>query len=80
MKLVISILLIFLASLFLFVSYDNSQYDTLCEDVEIIEIVSAKHRGVKVLLSNNKLSTVYQPQERIQKGSPYKYCERIEIS
>ena len=79
MKIVISIGLFFLFCLFSFISYENSKYEITCEEVKVIEILSAKHRSVDVRLSNNKIETVYQPSTVIAKDSPYQYCEKVEV-
>mgnify|MGYP001113249803 CR=1 FL=1 len=76
MRLIIGSCLLFLAG---FIAYQESNYETVCNDFEIIEIVSAQHRNVKIKLSNNEIIDIYQPTDVLIKGDTYQHCLKVKI-
>lgn len=79
MKYLIGIILLTMAISAAILYYAESKYEYICNDFEIIEIVSAKHRNVKIKLSNNEIIDIYQPSVLLKKGDLYQYCLMIEI-
>tara|TARA_Y100000588_G_scaffold203043_1_gene216872 strand:- start:30856 stop:31095 length:240 start_codon:yes stop_codon:yes gene_type:complete len=61
------------------IAYHESHYETVCNDFEIVEIVSAQHRNVKIKLSNNEIIDIYQPSITIMKGDIYQHCLKVKI-
>ena len=79
MRLIIGSCLLFLAVLAGFIVYQESNYETVCDDFEIIEIVSAKHRNVQIKLSNDEIVDIYQPTDVLIKGDTYQHCLKVKI-
>lgn len=79
MRLIIGGCLLFLAILAGIIAYQESNYETVCNDFEIIEIVSAQHRNVQIKLSNDEIVDIYQPADVLMKGDIYQYCLKVEI-
>lgn len=79
MRLIIGGCLLFLAILAGIITYQESNYETVCNDFEIIEIVSAQHRNVQIKLSNDEIVDIYQPTDVLRKGEIYQYCLKVEI-
>ena len=79
MRIIIGGFLLLLAMFAGLITYQEINYETVCNDFEIVEIVSAQHRNVQIKLSNDEIVDIYQPTDVLMKGEIYQYCLKVEI-
>lgn len=79
MRIIIGCFLLLLAMFAGLITYQEINYETVCNDFEIIEIVSAQHRNVQIKLSNNEIIDIYQPSDTLIKGDIYQHCLKVKI-
>lgn len=79
MRIIIGITFLVVAIAASLIYYKEGNYESICNDYEIIEIVSAKHRNVQIKLSNNEIIDIYQPSVALKKGDIYQHFLTVEI-